>query len=870
MERLHFYLRYSARHLWREKQRTTFALFCVAAGVAAIVGLQMLGLIIADAMTGNAQAGNRGDVAVGPPRFVRFTAEQMAAFEQLVTDGLATDWTYRCFQDGLDLSVVRVEGTETYRFLSAFLVEPDVYPFYGQVLALDPPGVPLADLLTGPGNIVISKNLADQGDIAVGDTLWIDRDVSQTLYTVRGIVPTSSAAWNHNLGPQAYGFLYLDYDISLESLGLERTATEVFFTAENEAGATVLAERVTQIAPQSQTRTVAELLAQNERTSILIGRLVLVVGLLALLIGGLGVANTMLVVVARRRLEIAVLKTVGLEGHQVTWLFLTEAALLGLAGGLAGLLLGLGVSRSLLGQAMRFLAVPVTWQIYPQPLVTGLIVGVTVTVVFGFLPTLAVAQVRPSLVLRPSEGGLPRAGRWQSLASVLALTAVMGLLAGQLLDNLIMGLAVAHGMLVILALLTGLLQVVVWTVEKLPSPGWVSLRLAQRGIGRSRGRAASTLLALIVGLFSISLIVIMASSVVGNMKEMASGAWGADLVIRARDLEAVRQVLEANPEVLSYAEGSYFSAELIAINGDPDAYERRTTAYEQEQGTPLTPQARDMLAASLSTITGRDLNSLLPHFALAPKMGRNLTPDDTGRPVALLINNTRLAPLKLQPGEILTFRLADDAQVTLEIVGVIAEGDSSFSIDTFIAPLDVLASLAAPREHFFLADVNPKRKDEAVTALTRSLPKEVFVLETSAIMDRYTRIIQQMTILPTLVAALALFVAATMIANTAALAAMERRREIGVMKAVGVRSGQVLRQMLLESGIVGLVGGLIGVGLVTLVAIIYSKMLNLPSSLNLWPVLGLLALAVGVATTATLVAAWPASRQRPLDVLRYE
>lgn len=868
MERLRFYLRYSVRHLWREKQRTAFALFCVAAGVAAIVGLQMLGLIIADALTGNAQAGNRGDVAIGPARHMWFTDDQMAAFEQLVADELATDWTYRCFQDGLGVSVVRAGSTETLRFLTAFLVDPKVYPFYGQVLALDPPDVPLAELLTGPGDVVISKNLADRGDIAVGDQLRIDRDTSQTLYTVRGIAPTSSAAWTRNIGPSTCGFLYLDYNTSLEAPG--RTATEVFFTTEDEAGATVLAKAVTEIAPLSQTRTAAELLAQNERTSAMIGQLFLVVGLLALLIGGLGIANTVLVVVARRRLEIAVLKTVGLKGCHVTWLFLTEAALLGLAGGLAGLLLGLGVSRSLLGQAMRLLTVQVAWRIYPQPLVMGLVVGGAVTVVFGFLPILAAAQVRPSLVLRPSEGGLPHAGRWQSLVSILVLTAVMGLLVRQLLDNLIMGLAVAYGALIVLTLLTGLLRIVVWIVEKLPSLGWVSLRLAQRGIGRSRSRAASTLLALIVGLFSISLIVIMASSVVGNLKEMASDAWGADLVIRAKDLEAVRQVLGESPEVLSYAEGGYFSAELIAINGDPDAYGRRTAAYEQEQGALLTPQARDMLAASLSTITGRDLNSLLPHFDLSPEMGRNLMPDDTGRPVVFLVNSTRLAPLKLRPGETLTFRLATDAQVTLEIAGVVDEQTSGFSSDTFIAPLDVLASLATPRVRFFLADVSPRRKDKAVTALTRSLPDGTLVIETSAIMDLYTQVIQQMTILPTLVAALALFSAATMIANTAALAAMERRREIGVMKAVGVRAGQILRQLLLESGIVGLVGGLIGVGLVALATVLYSKALNLPASLNPWPVLGLLTLAVGVAMVATLIAAWPASRQRPVDVLRYE
>ena len=870
MERLRLDMLYSVRHLWREKQRTVFALFCVAAGVAAIVGLQMLGLNITDALTGNAQASNRGDVAVGPAQRNWFTADQMAAFEQLVADGQATDWTYRYFRDGLTLSVVQAESIETLRFLSVFLVEPDVYPFYGQVLALDPRHAPLAELLTGPGDVVISKNLADRGKITVGDQLRIDRDSSQTLYTVRGIVPTGSAAWTHNIGPLTLGFLYLDYNASLEALGLERTATEVFFTTEDETAAATLAARAAEIAPLSPVRTAANVLAQNESTSALISRLVLPVGLLALLIGGLGIANTMLVVVARRRLEIAVLKAVGLKGHHVTRLFLTEAALLGLAGSLVGALLGVGVSRALLGLATSFLPVSMAWRIYPQPLVTGLAVGVAVTAAFSFLPTLAAAQVRPSLVLRPSDGGLPRSGRWQSLVVVLALTTVMGLLASRLLGGPIAGLAVAYGVLIILILLTSLLRIVVWAVEKLPSPGWVSLRLAQRGIGRHRGRSASTLLALIVGLFSVSLIVIMAGNMVSNLRKAASGAWGADLTIRTRELEAARQVLEKSPEVSSYAEVNRFPAELTAINDDPGTYERRIAVYEQEQGVPLTLQTRDRLATEFSVITGRDLSSNLPHFDFAPGMGRNLTPDDTGRQVVLVENTYHLAMLKLQPGETLTFQLAGDAQVTLEIVGVTEMPVGGASDYPIIAPLDMLAPLATPRDRFFVADVNPKRKDEAVTALTRALPEGTFVMETDVMANSFTQLIQQFVVLPIVVAGLAFFAAATMIANTAALAAMERRREIGVMKAVGVRSGQILRQMLLESGIVGLVGGLIGVGLAAIVTVRYSEMMDLPAGLNPWPILALLALAVGTAIAATLVAAWPASRQRPLDVLRYE
>jgi putative ABC transport system permease protein len=439
-----------------------------------------------------------------------------------------------------------------------------------------------------------------------------------------------------------------------------------------------------------------------------------------------------------------------------------------------------------------------------------------------------------------------------------------------LLGGPIAGLAAAYGALIVLTLLTSLLRIVAWVVEKLPSPGWVSLRLAQRGIGRHRGRSASTLLALIVGLFSVSLIVVMAGNMVTNLREAASGAWGGGLTIRTRGLETARQVLEESLEVSSYAEVNYFPAELTAINGDPSAYERRIAAYEQEQGVPLTLQQRDRLATEFSVITGRDLSSNLPHFDFAPGMGRNLTPDDSGQQVVLVENTYYLAMLKLQPGETLTFQLVGDAQVTLEVVGVAEMPVGGASDFPLIAPLDVLAPLARPRERFFVADVNPKRKDEAVTALTRALPEGAFIMETDVFANMYAQLIQQFVVLPIVVAGLAFFAAATMIANTAALAAMERRREIGVMKAVGVRSGQILRQMLLESGIVGLVGGLIGVGLPAIVTVLFSKAMDLPAGLDPWPILAMLALAVGTAIAATLVTAWLASRQRPLDVLRYE
>lgn len=870
-----FYLARAARALGREKQRTAFALFCVAVGVAAIVGLQTLGAIIAGALTGNVQAINRGDVALVRAGDEFFSAAQMAAFEGLVADGQATGVTYRYRTQELRVALVEDEGAGQGLIVDSFLVDPDVYPFYAQVRALDPSDAPLADLLTGPNDVVIGKSLADRHGVAVGDHLQIGQPGAR--YVVRGIVPSASAVPGDNVAPLILGFVYLDYEAALENLDLERTASEVFFTTEDEAGATALAAQLAEIVPQAQARTATELLEQNKDLSKVVNRLVLVVGLLALLIGGIGIANTMQVAVARRMPEIAVLKALGLKGRQVTLLFLAEAAALGLAGSLVGLPLGLGVSRALMGFAAQYFATSIAWRLYPAPLVTGLVVGLVVTTVSGFLPALAAAQTRPMQVLRPDAGRRPRIGRGRSLLVVLALAAFIGLLAGQLVHSLVGGLVGAYATLLVLALLIGLLWTVVWVVEKLPSLGWLSLRLAKRDLGRSRARAASTLLALIVGLFSISLITILTASVLEAVGTLADDTVGADLIVLAPDDEATQasalRTLEAHPGVVSQVEAAGFASTLVAINGDPEAYERRIAAYEQDHPA-LTTAQRQSLDLYFSDILGRELTSNLPHLDFAPGMGRNFTPDDAGRPLALLPGAPHLAALGLQPGETLTFRLANDAEITLEILGIGQESAVSIRLlnGAVIAPLDALSPLVAPDTRMFLADADPKRRDEIVTTLTHDLPPGVIVLETAALVDLIAQLARQMTVLPMLVAALALFAAATMVANSAALATMERRREIGVMKAVGVKANQVLGQLLLESSILGLVGGLMGVGLALLAAALLASMAlaELPASFTLRTSLPLLALAVGVTLAATLAAAWPASRQPPMDVLRYE
>ena len=85
-------------------------------------------------------------------------------------------------------------------------------------------------------------------------------------------------------------------------------------------------------------------------------------GLGALLVGGVGIMNTMLVLVRRRTSEVAAIKTFGLRGRQVAALFFTEALMLGIIGSLLGVIVGIGLSVIVNEYGAVALRQPLIWK----------------------------------------------------------------------------------------------------------------------------------------------------------------------------------------------------------------------------------------------------------------------------------------------------------------------------------------------------------------------------------------------------------------------------------------------------------------------------------------------------------------------------
>ena len=236
----------------------------------------------------------------------------------------------------------------------------------------------------------------------------------------------------------------------------------------------------------------------------------------------------------------------------------------------------------------------------------------------------------------------------------------------------------------------------------------------------------------------------------------------------------------------------------------------------------------------------------------------------------------------------------------LQIIGIVetepASGFGGFGNGRLLIPIGVAQSLraaqvndlrdvvrggAATKQTYASLTVRAKTTanvDDIEAAVKKMGFGAFSLLDASKSLKIFFRVLD---LLLGLFASLALAVATLGIVNTLVMAILERRREIGVLKALGAADSDVKRLFFVEAGVMGLIGGIAGVILgwligraLTLATNIYLKRQELPgveiSTVPLWLVLFGIGFAIAVSLVAGLYPASRAAKLNPVEALRYE
>jgi putative ABC transport system permease protein len=833
-----FYLRYAGRALQRGGQRTILALLCVAFGVMSLVAMQLLAGLIRGAMMGDPRMMTGGDGLVSVRETGALTAANLATLDRLRADGTISNYSPIARQDMYMLK----PGNSNPVYLLTHPprgVDPTTFPLVGSIPLRAPAGQTFAAAIAQPLHAVITRDLADGLGLKPGDhfTLIGSPDGSAPALTVAGVA---------NEMPDAQGdaVLYsLDTARQLAHTTLVADAAAVTWPGGDAVPAQLAAGGLPVISAAEQAR------RMGGNAAPVFDFMLKGAGILGLIVGGIGVANTLQVSLARRRLEIATLKTLGYQRRDLLALFGVETALLGVIGGgigaLAGIALAAGLVQLLAGSGLFLLPWRVDWRIVAGGVLTGMLTAV----IFGLFTIVRASSVRPAVLLRnlPARGGWGTrlAGAALLVVLIALFTAVASVVMGSPLDGVeIIGAAIA-ALIVLVLLLGGTLLVLL----RIPAPRLPTLTLARQNLKRQSLRAAFPLIALFMGVFTIGFAtgtILHAFHLSGAASGQApSDSSALTIYARQRDSDAVtRQLAGAGANTIH-------SSTRVAVTA-------RTG-----NGTSVPP---------VRYLDGRTPADGAWDVQLGAGQWTG-APGDAVLPAAL-----QAAPWSLHIGDTLAVAVEGQAPITLRIAGFYTAPSAGNIMAAALQPApDVLVSQATAvrlggpdTPATFLATMPTARLAQAEPGIAAALPQAIVVSQAD-VNDALQRRFVNLLAFVNGVAGLALVAGAVLIANAVGLAMVERRRELGILKAMGFTAARVLRMLAMENALLGLLAGTLGMVTVA-IAMAGIDILQPGADLSLDPVLAVAMIGVSVllALGTTALVAWQPVHTRPLDVLRNE
>ncbi|MEU0724328.1 FtsX-like permease family protein [Streptomyces sp. NPDC006140] len=562
---------------------------------------------------------------------------------------------------------------------------------------------------------------------------------------------------------------------------------------------------------------------------------------ISLFVGTFIIANTFTMLVSQRTRELALLRAVGASRGQVTRSVLIEAFVVGAVAGVAGLVVGIGIGavlRSLLG--MLGATVPDgPLVITPGTIVTALAVGIVVTMVAAWLPGRRAAKIPPvaamssvhakatvkSLVLRNTLGAL-------CTGAGIALTVAATSMSTKKAQNpMILGAVL---LIVGVFVLTPLLSrpLIAAAAPVLRGFG-VAGKLARQNALRNPRRTAATASALMIGLTLITGMTVVASSLQKATQEKVTASLRADFVVST-------------------------SGKL-----SPDAQKRLARVDGVTDLSPLRDAdvRIDGESGSLTGVNGASLQHLID---LKVTDG---TFEVTGAQVA--VDTSSAEQYGWKAGSSFTVAYEDGKKQKLTVAGIYEDTDqvSGILVDN--------ATLTPHLSNPTASSVLLKTSDSASSAMKDKLIKAlgtnpaIDVQSRQDIADVDAKLLTLMLNMLYGLLAMAVIVAVLGVVNTLAMSVVERSQEIGMLRAVGLDRTGIKRMVRLESLVISVFGGVLGIGLGVFFGWAAGELGKQDvATFELVLPWGRLALFLALAATVGVLAAlWPARRAARLNML---
>lgn len=871
------------KDLLARKRRLVTTGLAIILGIAFLTGTQLLSSALRDSIEDLI-----GDVYEGIDAVVRSPDSQETPFGQPIRDTVPTSLVDEVAAvDGVRVAAGYVEATGPQ------LIDDDgkVYGSAGfgpPTLVynwIDDEQLRTGVLTEGRGpeadeEIALDFDSADGLGVEVGDTVTIATTQSGTeTYELVGILGLGED------GTESSGARPMFFTTATAMRLADQPDAYNFIAVAAEPGVSQdeLTDNIVFALPGQQVLT-GDAFTEESQESIagfvdILGTFVSVFGYIALFVAIFIIYNTFSIVITQRTRETALLRAIGARRRQVLAATMLEAVVVGLIAAIVGLIAG-GALAALL---LRLVGSVFTVRNATPPLtigavVTAIVVGVVVTVLSAFIPALRSSKIPPIAAL--SETSIDRA----DLSTARKVWGAILLLGGAALIGV--GLADAGPnplVLVGVGAAAVLLSVAVILGPLIASPvsrvlarlfgirGGTATRLAGENAARNPKRTAATAAALTIGVTLVVVIAIVAASIKATFDATLADSVKADYIVATASVTSLGAIpstlqdeVDALPDVASTSAIRFGLVKLLDDAALEEAGATTTTVPTGLTGaTDTAPAGQDEFVLGVDPSTW---------FDVVDSGELEGSPDDLVEGT-LAVNRSYAEDRGWELGDKIPVYFAATGEQELEVAVVfdsnVGQGEIYLPMATFVP--NMLPIFNVDLQIFVTAtdDADVAQLGEELDDLVADLPT-VAVQDLEEFTEAQTGPINTFLTIIYGLLALAIIIALIGIANTLSLSVLERTRELGLLRAVGMSRRQMKRMVRTEAAIIAVFGTLIGlvIGIVFSIALTIAISADTPDLFTYKLPVGQLVVITVVAALAGVVAAWlPARRAAKLDVL---
>lgn len=836
--------------------RFLLSLLAVTLGVAFVAGTLSLRTMMGTTFSGIVASSMQGDAYVRgtePAASAAQTGSSAGAVREAIPADLARTLAT---VDGVRHALPAISGPIVLVGSDGTAVVSSQAPSFGMALYPDDDTVDVVagHAPAGPAEIALESATLESSGLAVGD---------DTSVVLAGAVQTVSVVGEVSLGAPMAGatIVFLDVATSTAAYAADGLVATIDVygddgvdeqTLVDRIDAALTAEHATGVEAVGGSAMRAEATADINDTLGFVQTFMLVFAGISLFVGAFIISNTFAMSVQERMREFALLRAVGASPRQVFASILIQAALVGLAGSALGIAAGLGLV-SLVRMAVAQFGMELSGSIPldAATVVISLLVGTLVSIAAAALPARRAALTPPVEAMREAGGGRSKPLRLRAIAgSGLTLAGLAGLFLAWYRPDpdgpVLLGLGAAGIVVGVLVLAPVIAR---YSLSVLAAVFVVALRplgrLARGNVIRNPRRTANTAGALMVGMALVGAASVLAASATVSTRAIVDDGWIADFSVQSaagvvpsgvvsdlRALDTVASVDELTyaPAMLAPAAGDTGTERSVILVALPPEALGQTLDFDAVDGT-LAGFGAGQLAVQRSAADDRG-------WAVGDDVTFTTAAGTVSAPIGAIVDTAVIsAPIILSDDALA--RIVPTSQITIDSLLVTTAADAT--------PAEVREDLTAAAAPYVVLSV---------------LDKEEFAGQLAGQVDQILGILYAMLALSVIIAILG-------IVNTLALSVIERTREIGLMRAVGLGRMQLAGIITIESVLTALFGTVlgmaVGVGIASLMPRVFTG-IGLTELAIPW---GQLAAMVGVAALVGVFAAlWPAIHAARLPVLQ--